>query len=89
MVKLCIVARALRLPWRLPRPGLPCEARPSGRFAKGLTGDARPRFFESMSFVPRSRSGGDAREAMTVGCKPTSQRQNAPEGRPTILVIAT
>ena len=29
-----------------------------------LTGDARPRFFES-------RSGGDAREAMTVGCKPT------------------
>ena len=31
-----------------------------------LTGDARPRFFELCS-----RSGGDAREAMTVGCKPT------------------
>ena len=35
-----------------------------------LTGDARPRFFESWkSFVDElcSRSGGDAREAMTVG----------------------
>ena len=34
-----------------------------------LTGDARPRFFTLCS---RSRCG--AREAMTVGCKPTNQR---------------
>ena len=32
-----------------------------------LTGDARPRFFDELC----SRSGGDAREARTVGCKPT------------------
>ena len=35
-----------------------------------LTGDARPRFFEW--------SGGDAREAMTVGCKPTICTPRAP-----------
>ena len=29
------------------------------------------RILESMSFARVSRSGGDAREAMTVGCKPT------------------
>ena len=34
-----------------------------------LTGDARPRFFVDELC---SRSGGDAREAMTVGCKPTT-----------------
>ena len=33
-----------------------------------LTGDARPRFVDELC----SKSGGDAREAMTVGCKPTS-----------------
>ena len=33
-----------------------------------LTGDARPRFFESLC----SRSKCGAREAMTVGCKPTN-----------------
>ena len=38
------------------------------RSLQDLTGDARPRFFELCS-----RSGGDAREAMTVGCKPTMQ----------------
>ena len=34
-----------------------------------LTGDARPRFFESWTLCSRSTCG--AREAMTVGCKPT------------------
>ena len=33
-----------------------------------LTGDARPRFFDELC----SRSGADAREAMTVGYKPTN-----------------
>ena len=44
-----------------------------------LTGDARPRFFDELC----SRSGGDAREAMTVGCKPTRPcaHGNAPAPR--------
>ena len=52
---------------------------PLGRFAfvktpRGLTGDARPRFFESYVITLCSRSRCGAREAMTVGCKPTTQR---------------
>ena len=39
-------------------------------------GDARPRFFDELC----SRSGGDAREAMTVGCKPTISSQQAQPG---------
>ena len=46
--------------------GLPDVAAHSRAIPVQLTGDARPRFFEC------SRSGGDAREAMTVGCKPTT-----------------
>ena len=41
---------------------------------KQLTGDARPRFFDDELC---SRSGGDAREAMTVGCKSTSEASDA------------
>ena len=40
-----------------------------------LTGDARPRFFEFWTrrwALLEERAGGDAREAMTVGCKPTT-----------------
>ena len=39
-----------------------------------LTGDARPRFFESYVITLCSRSRCGAREAMTVGCKPTIER---------------
>ena len=41
---------------------------------RNLTGDARPRFFESYFALLEER--GDAREAMTVGYQPTS-RNNA------------
>ena len=37
-----------------------------------LTGDARPRFVESYVITLCSRSRCGAREAMTVGCKPTT-----------------
>ena len=73
-------------------PGLPRAARPSGRFGRNvrqgpgtsgkrivdegrLTGDARPRFFKSWTLCSRSRCG--AREAMTVGCKPTKGRPSS------------
>ena len=38
-----------------------------------LTGDARPRFFESYALLEEQVRG--AREAMTVGCKPTTFRE--------------
>ena len=47
---------------------------------RNLTGDARPRFFESYVITLCSRSRCGAREAMTVGCKPT-RAQHAPRAK--------
>ena len=52
-----------------------------------LTGDARPRFFESLRFARHLRSRCGAREAMTVGCKPTMRQNPAMQYAPVFAQV--
>ena len=57
--------------------GASAKSHASGKIKNQLTGDARPRFFESWTKTLCSRSRCGAREALTVGYQPTKNHRHS------------